>query len=411
MQFDMQVMKTVYFQEVKKCWLEADTALPEFLQKISYDQKQQNEGYLQSISDNFHEQFNNFSRLSARGKKKAKKKLLLMIRDVLLEETIIGIHKVMNEQTLDAYQEELMEFLRQTRAFAPTLPFEGIGQAIRNYIVYIIFNELNQGKPGFNTACFGYSMLYPFTDNYLDSETYSPQEKQDYNQLIRDKLESKEVYPTSYHQHKTCDLLSKIEKAYPRDQDATIFTLLLTMLDAQEISLRQHSDLTPDEILDISIYKGGISVLIDRYFVQKEITEQDLLYYLGFGLFLQLADDLQDIKEDSEKKRLTLFSADLNCKSAEQLVNKMLHFLFQITSSYASANEPFKQFILSNCYQLVYSSIAGSKEFFSQAYLDKLEWFIPVTLPFLEKAYHNRLDKIDMLSQERYLKILDELLI
>jgi len=410
MKLDIQKIKSTYFQDIKKCWKEADIDFPNFLKEVPYAKKNQNEQYIQSISDKFHEEFNKFSRLTVR-KKDSKQKISLMVREVLREETIIGIHQSMDEQTLDAYQEELIEFLRHARTFSPNLSFEGIGQAIRNYIVYIIFNELNQGKPGFNIACFGYSMLYPFTDNYIDSELHTPQEKQNYNQLIRNKLEGKEVSPSSYHQCKTCELLDKIEISYPRDLDCTIYTLLLAMLDAQEVSLNQCQELNLDEILDISLYKGGISVLIDRFFVQKEITVRDLLFYLEFGLFLQLADDLQDIKEDSEKGSKTLFTADLNCKSAEQLVNKMLHFLYQMTNSYPSANEPFKQFILSNCYQLIYSSIVGSKEFFSQEYLGKLECFFPVTFPFLEEMYHNRLDKIDIHSQERYLKLLDELLI
>jgi len=63
-----------------------------------------------------------------------------------------------------------------------------------------------------------------------------------------------------------------IESEYPRDSNSTIFMLLLMMVEAQEGSMRQQNrvfTLTHEEILDISLYKGGISVLIDRFFVKK----------------------------------------------------------------------------------------------------------------------------------------------
>src|SRR5690554_5727847 len=143
----------------------------------------------------------------------------------------------------------------------------------------------------------------------------------------------------------------------------------------------------------------------------SDVCSSDLLtFYLSFGLFLQLADDLQDIGQDYEEGSQTLFTANLGHEAEEQLVNKLLHFLYGIMDQYTSENEGFKQFLISNCYQLIYSSIAGSKEFFSQEYLDHLEQYLPVTFPYLEKMYLNRLDNIDMQNQERYIKILDELI-
>ena len=203
-----------HFEKIKKCWLDSDPTFPDFLKEVPYTQKLHNEQYLQSVADQFKEQLNKFSRPSIR-KKEEKKKLFLMVKKIMTEETIIGIHQSMDTHTLESYQEELIEFLRHVRTFSPELPFESIGQGIRNYIVYIMFNELNKKRPGFNTACFGYSMLYPFTDNYIDNKAYSNQDKQNYNRLIRDKLEGKKVTPSSSYERKTCELLDKIEASYP----------------------------------------------------------------------------------------------------------------------------------------------------------------------------------------------------
>jgi hypothetical protein len=173
----------------------------------------------------------------------------------------------------------------------------------------------------------------------------------------------------------------------------------------------RNEPLTNKERLDISVYKGGISVLIDRYFVKKEITDNDLIFYLSFGFFLQLADDLQDIKEDSTNGHSTIFTIDLSCSEEEKITNKLLHFVHQIMDDFKAENDDFKSFILSTCYLLIYAAIVGSSEFFSRAYIDEIEKLLPVTYPYLEKLLNNRIEHQDAKIQDNYMYLLDELLI
>lgn len=277
-----------------------------------------------------------------------------------------------------------------------------------------MFKEIHQVKTGFSKACFGYSMLYPFTDNYIDSNDISDLEKMEYNQIIRDKLSGKTVFPKSTHQKKTCDLLEAIENDYPRNLDSSVYALLQMMLDAQEKSLHQQntdSKLTSEERLKISIYKGSISVLIDRFFVNKEITEEDLLFYLGLGFFLQLADDLQDIEEDSIKGNQTIFTLDLRLEEEEKLVNKLLHFIHHLMNTYQAENNVFKDFIIFNCYQLIFLSLDGSKKFFSEKYLSDLEKYLPITYNFLDTLKGNLFLNNDFKMDEKYMKLLDDILL
>jgi len=406
-----EIIKDCCLSTVKNKWLESEDSFPLFLIPISNVTKSENETYIQTVSADFRKQLNSFSHVPF-GRKRWKRKTMNLLKQVLSTETIIGTHQFLNQQTLDSFQEELTKFLRSARQFSPELSIDGIGQAIRNYIVYLMFDELNQMNHVFNTACFGYSMLYPFTDNYLDSDEYSDEEKKQYNQMIQDKIEGNVIHPNSIHQKKTCDLLQAIESKYPRDYDSTISNLLLMMLEAQEDSLLQQnttSTLTYEERLDVSVYKGGISVLIDRFFVEKEITEEDLIFYLEFGFFLQLADDLRDIDEDSNNCNQTIFTLDFRFEEQEKIVNKMLHFLHKIMASYQADNNIFKDFILSNCYQLIYLSVAGSKCFFSKEYLDQLENYLSVTFLFLDNHNDNlKNNKINI--QANYMKILDEMI-
>lgn len=398
-----------YLNIVKQIWLDSDTSFPEFLEAVPRKVKEENEQYVRDILNAFQRQINCYPRILF-GRRKWKRVTRGLIMDVLSNEAVIGLHFAMGYQRISTFYEELIEFLRHVRKFAPELSFEDIGQAIRNYIVYAMFKEIHQVNRGFSMAGFGYSMLYPFTDNYIDSDKITAAGKQKYNQLIRNQLEGHEVHPDSIHQKKTCELLQAIESEYPRDTDSMIYQLLLRMLQAQEDSLRQQSKdlkLTEAERLDISVYKGGISVFIDRYLAKKEIKEEDLVFYLGLGLFLQLADDLQDIGPDSGQGYQTLFTLNLNPCQEEFLVNQLLNFIHFIMSSYKAENEVFKNFVMANCYQLIFTSISRSKEFFSRDYLSRLEQYLPVTNPFFEDFKKDLVFSSNSKMKKKYFKILD----
>lgn len=273
---------------------------------------------------------------------------------------------------------------------------------------------MNQVNTGLNKACFAYSMLYPFTDNYIDSSNYSKTQKSNYNQMIRDKLKGKMIIPSTIYEQKTCQLLQEIENYYPRDKNPQIYSLLLMMLEAQEDSLRQQNtkiELSLQERLDISLYKGGVSVLIDYYFVDKEITQDDLYFYLAFGFFLQLADDLQDIRTDSIQGNQTMFTINLNHEHEEAIVNKMLHFISHIIQSYHAPNNELKNFLLSNCYQLIFMSVAENMEYFSKEYLNHLEQYFLISFPFYETLKKDSSVTQDTKTHKKYIKILDEILL
>ncbi len=394
---------------IKAVWQNADDQLPSGLIEIPSEEKLKNEAYADQVSYDFHKQMNSIPRLPI-GRKKWCGETEAFIMNLLNQEQIIGIHTAMQPQELEAFYRELMEFSREARSFSPELSFAELGQAIRNYIVYAMFKVINRSNTGFSKAGFGYSMLYPFTDNYIDTIANSLSEKQDYNQLIRDTIEGKAVHLKDNYYRKTHLLLKAIEGDYPREREDGIYTLLLMMLEAQEESLGQQSrtkGLTPGERLDISLFKGGVSVLVDRYLINKPLTEEDYLFYLGFGFFLQLADDLQDIGEDSRKGYQTIFTQDLKQSTEERTVNKLLNFLHHIMESYSAENNQFKDFVKQSSYQLIYSSVVGSRDFFSEEYLLQIEKLLPVSIPYLEKTKSGMIERQEQTTQDQYMKLLD----
>ena len=145
------------------------------------------------------------------------------------------------------------------------------------------------------------------------------------------------------------------------------------------------------------------------------MTDADLRFYFGFGFFLQLADDLQDIKPDSvmanhAMANQTLFTGDFHSGQEERTVNKMFHFIHRLTSEYKAENEPFKEFILRNCYLLICSSTFQSREFFSKEYMDRLQSYFPVSYPFFESLRRNQPESKNSKMQDSYLKLMDVLI-
>lgn len=432
----MQIRETTKqsLEKVKLIWLEASDRFPNHLTEFTPEQQLRNEAYADQVSKSFHDQMKSYPRLKFR-RRKWSQQTQSFLMNLLNEEQIIGIHHAMSPQELTAFYQELMEFAGHARHFAPELSFADLGQAIRNYIVFAMFKVINckssdrnhsvsdnstynsidsdrswNGNTGYSNAGFGYSMLYPFTDNYIDTIANTLADKQEYNQLIRDTIEGKKVtFKDSYHK-KTHLLLKAIEESYPRELDNVIYTLLLMMLEAQEESLAQQSKmhiLTPEQRLNISLFKGGVSVLVDRYLINKPLSEEDYLFYLGFGFFLQLADDLQDIGEDSCNGYQTIFTLNLEPSNEERIVNKLLNFLHTIMGAYSADNNRFKEFVKQSSYLLIYSSVIGSKNFFSDPYLAQIDKRLPVTTPYLERIKGGLIERQDLATQDQYKKLLD----
>ena len=221
-------------------------------------------------------------------------------------------------------------------------------------------------------------------------EVIKNNESSDYNRIIAKHIKGDSVKTRCMHDIKTCELIDDVIHFYENEEQTDIRNGLFYMLDAQKLSLTQtksalRKDLNEDEIFKISSYKGGISVLIDRFYVSTNMSEADFLFYLCYGFFLQLADDLQDITEDYNLGRQTLFTFEKNEYRVQIILNKLFHFLQAIMDAYTMNNFELKAFIQKNCFYLLLFSAFGSEENFSKDYLSKLEQYLPVSISFLER--------------------------
>lgn len=342
-----------------------------------------------------------------------------LFKNLLFSEPVLGIRGCMSAGALSAFEENIKSFLRQARLFAPDMNPEDMGQALRNFMVYAIFREQNGLPQNCPSSIFGYSMLYPYTDNFLDDPERTEEEKKHYNLFIHGKIAGHPIPPLSVHEEKTAMLLDAVAAVYPDAgpdrmdaPGADIRQGLLLMLEAQEISLKQSvsSDLTERQILDISIYKGGLSVLIDRYFIDLEMTEEDIVFYFGFGFLLQLCDDLQDIGQDKESGSKTLLSSCASPAQAAFAVNRLFTYTAELFRFCPGKSAAFRNFLLQNCYELILSSAVGSSPWFETAYIKSLESYLPVSLGYMEEMKAKMPAAFPSAGRENMMEMLDAFL-
>lgn len=410
MTFDKEKVLDVILHKVKEEWKRTESVFPEFLRSYDQEEKQVNESRVSKSIEQIKEQLNKLQNplITFGNKEKWRQETERLFTEILSNEPILGINEAMPKDTLDAFNSELKKIIKRVRKFDEDLKIEDIGQAIRNYMVYAIFKELNGMPQKCSSSIFGYSMLYPYTDNYIDNSKYTINEKKHFNKMIEDKLKGVSYEAISVHEKKTAELLSYIEDDYGRPD--AIFEGLLLMLEAQKNSQKQENsdfDLSAEDILDISVFKGGLSVMIDRYFINKPFSENDFYFYYSFGFLLQLCDDLQDITEDKERGSRTLFSSCQSSEETEGNIYRLIQFTHNLFKSCESVREEFRAFLLCNCYFLILFSAIGSKEHISDKGLLRLEEKLPVSAAYF-KEFRGGLssEKLEQ-NRDKYMKMID----
>ncbi len=384
--FDKHNLKRLS-EVLKEVWEEMPETEPDFLEEYAADRQKENEKRISRMMEQGKERLGEYPRsfFAVRKRRAWKKRTEGWAERILQEEPLLDMGGVLEGKELEKFQICMKTFLRKVREFDKDLTLPDMGQAVRNYMVYAIFLALNGMELKYRPAAFGYSMLYPYTDNYIDSPERTGQEKEHYNRLIEDKLKGKQVRPLSRHEKKTVELLEQVETDYGRPHE--VYDGLLLMLEAQEKSLKQGKrfggGVSEAEALGVSVYKGGVSVLMDRYFIDKPFTEQDLYFYYGFGFLLQLCDDLQDIAQDKREGNPTVFSLCGTKQEATVKVNKLLHFARKLFESCDTEKQEFKAFLQKNCYLLVLASAAGSVEWMAEEWMERMERSLPVRSGYL----------------------------
>lgn len=376
-------------EEILAVWRRMPTSFPDFFSDgdiVETDQKLEN----QELLSVFLEKTKKMAMIKNPEKGEEKEWAIQWEREVeafVNEEKIIGIKNSMPEEMFQSCKESVKQFVRGAFSFDEEISLSQIWQAMRNYLIYVMIAALQGEKADADDPILAYSLLYPYTDNYIDDALVTQEAKRQYNALIARRLQGEKVSPQNLLEEQTCRLLDMVLSQYQGEQQKEIAGVLLLLLEAQQDSIQQQkaADLSAKKIEEISVYKGGTSVLADYLLVTNDYEEKEVRFYLAFGFILQMVDDLQDIAEDEKDRSSTLMTTAQKEGRLEENVNRLLWFTKEIIQNFEPRDEILHNFVLRHCLGITMISVARNANLFSKAYLKTIEPYLPFTMKFFRK--------------------------
>lgn len=276
------------------------------------------------------------------------------------------------------------------RHFDPALSMPDIIQACRNAWTACGLQPLLGQRVELTPSILGYSMLYPYSDNFLDRENLPADAKLRTSRRFRERLRGE--HPAAENQLETAlwALVELIEGQYPRARFPAVFDCLLAIHRAQEHSLAQVSSRGSDaELLLLSCAKGGTSVLADACLARGWLTGQESRFAFDWGVLLQLGDDVQDVREDLARGSMTLFSQPaMRGERLDDRVIQLLTFAEHVgkeMEEMESGSPMLKDLLRMSWRSLILMAVAASHEHFSPQFLAEAEVFSPFRFGFLRE--------------------------
>lgn len=392
-------------EEIRAVWDNCPESFPLFLQEnpamfpvMDARRKKENEvqvqEFVQRMQKKFRQKPADEERLAV-----WEKSLERDFMEFLGRERIICAAETMGKELLEEFVREAKRFIDRVRAFDGELDQAQIWQAFRNYLIYAVIVDMQGERQNAGDQILAYSLLYPYTDNYIDNEKIPKECKEHYNRMIADKLRGGSVTPRGLLEERTCLLLDMILRVCSEPAGKRVSGILLQLLYAQSSSIGGQlaevsgvtsvpifSERSQDRILETSIWKGSTSVVADYLFSTPHWTQEEETFYRKFGFLLQMIDDLQDIEEDKRSGNRTLMAECRELPVREKYVNRLLWYSWRVITEFEPVNPRLKEFILKNCVAIILDAVCVNAQFFSKAYLETLKPYLLFSAEFLRKT-------------------------
>jgi len=234
---------------------------------------------------------------------------------------------IQNQSFYEVYQSltrSTVDFLNKGKRYDPNINFDELFKACRLLWTIIAIQVQFNVPLKMTDSIFGYDMIYPYTDDFVDCTSVSQKAKKEFAQVLHERLligepnyDPKSHFngrqsnvtelrlPLSLQPHadkigKIFDMVKLIENDWARHgEHECVYMSLTTIHDAQIKSTLQHARPedgyapTMAQIEQVSAEKGGASLIATGFLIEGRLTRAKMAYleYLGFGM--QLVDDLQ----------------------------------------------------------------------------------------------------------------------
>jgi hypothetical protein len=276
------------------------------------------------------------------------------------------------------------------RRFDSSLSMPEIIQAARNAWTACGLQPLVGAPLALTPSILGYSLLYPYSDNFLDDEGVSADAKSSFGHRFQRRLSGEKLLPKDDRECSMWALIALIEAEYPRALYPNVFECLLAIHRAQQQSVGQvHNgdSFCEAECLRVSCGKGGSSVLADACLGYGSLTGKQSQFAFEWGVLLQLGDDLQDIHEDMRRGSMTLFSrAAASGRPLDGLTVQLMNFSERVgkrMEELPDGTAGFKELLKMSWRSLIIAAVADSHQFFSDGFLHAVEPYSPFRFEFL----------------------------
>lgn len=281
-------------------------------------------------------------------------------------------------------------FFYQARDFGPELTPENIYQGLRNVWIMNGLQLMMEIPVEITPSVFAYSMIYPYSDNFLDNPNITSTEKKEFSIRFNKRLHGESITALNYTEKQLFELVSMFEDQYNRNDFPEVYQSLYAIQKGQTDSLKlsKTDSLTNNEIRRVCFEKGGASVLADGYLVAGKLTKQEEQALFGYGIYLQLLDDIQDMKEDTDANTNTMCTS-LRQKNLGEFVNQTVHFgrtTLEEMKCFKAPNVDVFLNLMNRSIETMAIEAAGINETgFTNEYLAEMERFSPLHFSFLRQ--------------------------
>lgn len=290
----------------------------------------------------------------------------------------------------DEFKNVSKDFFYKAREFGPELKPSDIYQGMRNVWIMNGVQLMMKLPVKITPSVFAYSMIYPYSDNLLDDPAITDREKEEFSERFNRRLHGEDFQPISFTESQLFRLVEMFESEFPRTDFSLVYESLYAIQQGQTNSLKMcaESGLSDKRILEICFEKGGASVLADGYLVAGRLTPEQEQALFGYGVYLQLLDDIQDVKEDAQASTKTIFSC-LPENDLGTFVNKTVHFgrtaMEEMKCFQGIENDDFIDLMNHSIETMIIESAGLNNRSFSPEYLDELERYSPLHFGFVRE--------------------------
>lgn len=407
---DLNIIFEYYCKKCEDTWNNSSVELSENIETYSKNSQKKSEKELDKLIDTLSTHLKKYPSDFVLRRMWVKKGEVFL-QNTLEKDNIFKLEK-MDVKDRKKFLGITKQFIRDARKFDDDLPISDIMQAMRNVWISNALQLLFDKEVYYSKANFAYSMLYPYTDNYLDNTNINEIDKVLFNNWLEKRLLGEQIKPNNYHESKVSQMIDYIESVYPREKFKEVYESLLLIFKSQVKSLKQQdrkSNLCEEELLSISIEKGGSSVLVDGYLISGLMTKEEIEFCIGYGFLLQVSDDLQDIKEDLKFNHETVMTETIKNGTLDKITNKLINFTIELIDGFKinNKNESVITMIKNDCLMLILFSVVYNAEFFSKEYIKEIEKFIPYTISY-SLEIKEKFKNVDVLNNEdEYKEMID----